>query len=255
MYYDTEEHNVKIELRMRLLRYSATAIRYCLEMRMRSRLLHSVRYTMHTHDTRVHKIEEIKMAESICEMSSEMGDNHGNVNLFNGQHVFEVTPTDVAELAKGAFNDLLPAKSKERYELEYTKFNDYKKKIRITSSSENILMAYFTELKKKYKPSSLWNYYSMLKKTLTIKEKIDIGQYCALTSLLKKEAKGFQTKKAKVFTVAQMNKFLQEAANIQYVAHKVWIQIKVFSVQICVLHFSYKFHEKYVQTTHKYNYL
>ena len=82
-------------------------------------------------------------------------------------------------------------------------------------------MAYFTELKKKYKPSSLWKYYSMLKKTLNVKEKIDIAQYCALTSLLKKEANGFQSKKAKVFTVAQMNKSLQEAPYIQYIAHKV----------------------------------
>ena len=175
---------------------------------------------MHTHDT-LNKIEKIKMAESISEMSSDMGDNHGNFDLFNDQDVFEGTPPDVAEIPKGAFNDLLPTKSKERYELEYARFNDYKKKIRTTSSSENILMAYFTELKKKYKPSSLWNYYSILKKTLTIKEKIDIGQYCALISLLKKEAKGFQSRKARVFTVAQMNKFLQEAPDIQYLAHKV----------------------------------
>ena len=61
----------------------------------------------------------------------------------------------------------------------------------------------------------------MLKKTLNVKEKINIAQYCALTSLLKNEAKGFQSKKAKVFTVAEMNTFLQEAPDIQYLAHKV----------------------------------
>ena len=43
---------------------------------------------MHTHDT-LHKIEKIKMAESIRGMSSEMGDNHGNFDLFNDQDVFE----------------------------------------------------------------------------------------------------------------------------------------------------------------------
>ena len=43
---------------------------------------------MHTHDT-LHKIEKIKMAESIHEMSSEMGANHGNFDLFNDQDVFE----------------------------------------------------------------------------------------------------------------------------------------------------------------------
>ena len=61
------------------------------------------------------------MAESIRELSSEMGDNHGNFDRFNDQDVFKSTPTDVAEIVKGALNDLLPTKSKERYELEYAK--------------------------------------------------------------------------------------------------------------------------------------
>ena len=61
---------------------------HCRKMRMRSRLPHGVRRTMHTHDI-LHKIEKIKMAESIREMSSEMGDNHGNFDLFNDQDVFE----------------------------------------------------------------------------------------------------------------------------------------------------------------------
>ena len=61
---------------------------HCRKMRMRSRQPHGVRRTMHTHDT-LHKIEKIKIAESIREMSSEMGDNHGNFDLFNDQDVFE----------------------------------------------------------------------------------------------------------------------------------------------------------------------
>ena len=169
----------------------------------------------------LHKIDKIKMAGTSHETSSAMDENNDNFDLFKDEDVFEGTLPGVAEIAKNAFNDLLPTKSKEKYELAYAKFNNYKKQIRTTSSSENILMAYFTELKKKYKPSSLWKYYSMLKKTLNVKEKIDIAQYCALTSLLKKEANGFQSKKAKVFTVAQMNKSLQEAPYIQYIAHKV----------------------------------
>ena len=31
----------------------------------------------------LHKIEKMKMAESIREISSEMGDNHGNFDLFS----------------------------------------------------------------------------------------------------------------------------------------------------------------------------
>ena len=166
------------------------------------------------------------MAESVCEKSkanSEMSDNHSYFNLSNTQNVFESTPPNVAQITKDAFYDLLPTNSNEKYELEYAMIVSYKKKIRTTSSSENILIAYFTELKKKYKPSLLWNYYSMLKTTPIIKEKIDIDQYCALPLLLKKEAKGFESEKLKVFTVAQINKFLQEVPDIQYLAHKVWI--------------------------------
>ena len=61
---------------------------HCRKMRMRSSLPHIVRRIMHTHDT-LHKIEKIKMAESIREISSEMGDNHSNFDLFNDQDVFE----------------------------------------------------------------------------------------------------------------------------------------------------------------------
>ena len=64
---------------------------HCRKMRMRSRLPHGIRRTMHTYDT-LQKIEKIKMAESIRDMSSEMGDNHhnhGNFDLFNDQDVFE----------------------------------------------------------------------------------------------------------------------------------------------------------------------
>ena len=61
---------------------------HCHELRMRSRLPHGVRRTMHTHDT-LHKIEKIKVAESIREISSEMGENHGNFDVCNDQDVFE----------------------------------------------------------------------------------------------------------------------------------------------------------------------
>ena len=43
---------------------------------------------MHTHDT-LHKIQKIKIAESIREMSTEIGDNHRDFDIFNDQDVFE----------------------------------------------------------------------------------------------------------------------------------------------------------------------
>ena len=132
------------------------------------------------------------MAGTSRQLSSVVHENE-SFQLID-EELFQTTPP---EIAKNATSNSLPEKSKEKYEIAYENFKSYKRQIRTTSSSGNILMAYFTELKKKYKPSTLWNIYSMLKKTLNVKEKINIAQYCALTSLLKKEAKAFQCKKRK----------------------------------------------------------
>ena len=107
----------------RKYKYTQRAV-HCRKMCMRTKLPHGVRRSMHTHDT-LRKIEKIKMTESIREMSSEIGDNHDNFDRFNDQDVFEGTLPDVEEIAKGALNDLLPTPSKERYELEYAKQENF----------------------------------------------------------------------------------------------------------------------------------
>ena len=88
---------------------------------------------------------------------------------------YSCTPPELREAAKKASDDLLPSKSKVHYESTYKTFLEWKKKYNTTSSSETVLMAYFQELNKKYKPSSLWSFYSMLKSTINIKEAVDIG--------------------------------------------------------------------------------
>ena len=79
------------------------------------------------------------MSGTSRELSSVMEEND-NFELKDDENVFEGTPLDIAEIARNAFYDLLPTKSKEKYELAYAKFNNYKKQIRITSFSENILI-------------------------------------------------------------------------------------------------------------------
>ncbi|XP_033216854.1 uncharacterized protein LOC117172760 isoform X4 [Belonocnema kinseyi] len=132
------------------------------------------------------------------------------------------TPPELNIAAHNSNDDLLlPSKSKAQYEAAYNAFADWKKKCDKKSSFETILMAYFDELSKKYKPSSLWSIYSMLKRTLNIKEKIDIGAYPLLTAYLKKQSAGFHSKKTHVFSSEDVHKFLTEAPDYEFLATKV----------------------------------
>ena len=74
-YYDTAERNlpliVLLLLRTALARYSLSPVHLnCAYVYYNTILL------------LLHKIEKIKMTGSIREMSSQMGDNHGNFDLF-----------------------------------------------------------------------------------------------------------------------------------------------------------------------------
>lgn len=136
------------------------------------------------------------------------------------------TPPELRRSAEEAANDLLPAKSKKVYEATYNGFVEWKKGHKTSSSSETVLLAYFNELSRKYKPTSLWSTYSMLKSTMKIKEKIDISRYAQLTALLKQKSVGFKSKKSKVLRSEEINKFLTEAPDAVYLATKVFIQTK-----------------------------
>ncbi|KAK9696284.1 hypothetical protein QE152_g32011 [Popillia japonica] len=80
---------------------------------------------------------------------------------------------------------LLPQKSRLIYEREYQSFKKWKSTNKITGMSEKVLLAYFSEKSKQVKPSSLWSYYSMLKRTLLIIENFDIFKFGKLINLMK----------------------------------------------------------------------
>ena len=85
----------------------------------------------------------------------------------------EITIAANADIAK-----LLPEKLREAYEKEYESFVRWKeaKKIKGTTNEE-ILIAYFGKKSSRTKSPCLWSYYSMLKKRLLVREKIDISRY------------------------------------------------------------------------------
>lgn len=61
----------------------------------------------------------------------------------------------------------------------------------------------------------------MLKKTLSVKEGININNFVSLKSLIKTNAKGYRPKKAFVLRWDQIMKFMNEAPDQTYLAMKV----------------------------------
>lgn len=139
----------------------------------------------------------------------------------------ENLPSDVENAALEAESLLLPQKSRMMYEKEYQSFKKWKSIKNINGVSEKILLAYFSEKSKKAMPSSLWSYYSMLKRTLLVNENCDISKFSKLTTLLKNLSGGYKAKKSKILESDDIIKFLREAPDDVYLLMKV---IAIFGV-------------------------
>ncbi|XP_026321650.1 uncharacterized protein LOC113231544 [Hyposmocoma kahamanoa] len=103
----------------------------------------------------------------------------------------------------------------------YETFIQWKTNKKASSFSENVFLAYFNELANRFKPSSLWCIYSMLKTTVKNKNNIDIKNYSNLTAFLKRRSDGYVARKSKVLSPTDVEKFLKEAPDYQYLATKV----------------------------------
>lgn len=134
-----------------------------------------------------------------------------------------LTPPEIRELARDVELNLLPDKSRTVYEHTYSRFMEYRQKKNVGSFSENVLIAYFSDLSKKMKPSTLWSTYSMLKATLNIKNNIDLAKYLKLRAFLKRQSDGFHARKSRVFQREEIEKFLSEAPDELYLSTKVGI--------------------------------
>lgn len=131
------------------------------------------------------------------------------------------TPPELAAEAKLARANLLPPKSEEKYLRTFANFNSWRKKKNTSSLSENVILAYFNELAKDKKPSTLWAMYSMLKSTIQLKYNINIKNYANLLSFLKRKSSGFKSKKSKILTNEDITIFLNEAPDEIFLAIKV----------------------------------
>lgn len=131
------------------------------------------------------------------------------------------TPPDILELATKVTHNLLPVKSRKLYEKEYNNFLAWKIEKKTTSFSENVILAYLKDLSDKFKPSSMWAKYSMLKSTLSIYNNIDITKYSKVIAFLKRSSEGHKEKKSLTFTSGQIKMFLEDSPDILYLFEKV----------------------------------
>lgn len=133
----------------------------------------------------------------------------------------EEIPQEILDAANEASSQLIPPKSKLRYEKEYSIFEKWCAVKEVSRLQEEVFMAYFNHLSKKFSPSSLWSKYSMIKSILKIKKNIDLGKYFKLTSYLKRLNDGYKPKKSKILEKSDIDKFLLEAPDHIYLLTKV----------------------------------
>lgn len=137
------------------------------------------------------------------------------------------TPPELVEAANMVTLNLLPKKSREKYEMAYKRFMDFCHKKKTTSRSEHVLVAYLSELATTMKSSTLWSTYSMLKTTLIAKEDIDIGNYQKLRAFLKRQSDGYVAKKSKTLSEGEIQQFMEEAPDATHLLTKVILKLNL----------------------------
>lgn len=125
------------------------------------------------------------------------------------------------EITEDTVINLLPNKSRLYYEKQFNKFEEWCNENTVQGISEHVLLTYFELQRKKYKASTLWTTYSMLRSCLSIYKDVDISKYDKLQAFLKRSSEGYVPKKSKILEEDDINKFIQEADDKIYLAMKV----------------------------------
>lgn len=131
------------------------------------------------------------------------------------------TTSETCRATKSFGDNVLPDKSERMYKRCYEQFVVWQNEQNNTSVSEDTMLLYFTLMSKKFKPSSLWAKYSMLKSTILNFRNVNIGNYYRLTAFLSKNCKGFRPTKSKTLESKEVERFLSEAPDDRYLAIKV----------------------------------
>jgi integrase len=151
-----------------------------------------------------------------------------NVDMeYDSDNLEDNTPPEIGNLAKEVTLNLLPSKSRIKYEKTYELFKSWCSSKKVNNVTENVLIAYMSTRSKTLAPSTLWSIYSMLKTTLNVKENLDISRFNKLTAFLKQQNVGYKPKKSKILNKDEVKTFLLTAHDDVHLLHKV---ILIFGV-------------------------
>lgn len=141
----------------------------------------------------VDDIDEELSFELMEHVKAAVMDENYKMSAEDVDDIDEELPFELMEHAKAAVMDLLPQKSLAKYNRAYDNFKRWQNGYGVTKISSKLILAYFHMLNaKKYKPTTLWAVYSMLKATLRSIEDIHIGNYPQVSAFLKKKIARFQ---------------------------------------------------------------
>ena len=99
-------------------------------------------------------------------------------------------------------NETLPKKSSDRYLLVYNTYKKWRRENQnsLSGNEENNLIVYFTGLKQRLAPPTLWSIWSMLKSTMLTRDDMDIKKFLRLRDLIRQNNKNYRPKKSAVLS-------------------------------------------------------
>ncbi|PSN54679.1 hypothetical protein C0J52_01066 [Blattella germanica] len=94
---------------------------------------------------------------------------------------------EIEEAWKTGCDELIPKKSKQRYEFAYAPLCNWLKEHDVDINENNILAYFVLRNSKLTSPGSLWSEFSILKTMLKLNNGIDIGSFTKILCFLKKK--------------------------------------------------------------------
>lgn len=144
---------------------------------------------------------------------------------------------DVKKMATALLDDLLPDRSKPRYEKASKEFQEWMASENISEITEEVILVYLSEKSKTIAPTGLQSLFCMLKAT---HRHIKFGSFLDVKAFLKKKAVGYRPKKSKIFGIDQCTTFIREADDKCHLLYKVIVilgiagamrKIEIFKLQ------------------------
>lgn len=115
----------------------------------------------------------------------------------------------------------LSERSENKYNETYTYFRQWKENKKHDKITEFVMLEYFQELAEKYKPSTMWATFSMLKTKILENDNVMIGNYENLLKFLRLKSAGFKSKESSYISPDVIKEFMTKAPDSLFLATKV----------------------------------